>query len=68
MKEEGQGSFDLRKKSKNATIEKKVEKIAFMGGPYEGHELSHVALYDTKDLRGEGGVKSVRPRQKKQNA
>ena len=56
VKEEVQGSFDLRKKSKNVTIEKKVEKkvekIVFMGGPYEGHELSYVALYDTKYLRG----------------
>ena len=23
-----------------------------MGGPYEGHELSYVALYDTESLTG----------------
>ena len=59
-KEEVQGSFDLQKKSKNATIEKKVEKIVFMGGPYEGHELSyyHLLYYmipNTTGGRGEGG-------------
>ena len=52
LKEEAQGLFDLRKESKNLTFEKKVEKVAFMRGPYEGHELSYVALYDTEYLRG----------------
>ena len=51
LKEEAQGLFDLRKESKNLTFEKKVEKVAFMRGPYEGHELSYVALYDTKYLK-----------------
>ena len=31
--------------------EKKVEKVVFMSGPYEGYELSYVAPYDTKYLR-----------------
>ena len=48
MKEEAQSFFDLQKKSKNVTIEKKVEKVVFMVGPYKGYDLSYVALYDTK--------------------
>ena len=52
VKEEVQGLFDLRKESKNLTIEKKVEGLVFMGGPHEGYELSYVALYNTKYLRG----------------
>ena len=32
------------------TIEKKVEKVVFIAGPYEGYELSYVALCDTKNL------------------
>ena len=48
---EDQNFFDLRKESKNLTIEKKVEKVVFMAGPYEGYELSYVALCDTKYLR-----------------
>ena len=51
LKEEVQGSFELRKESKNSTFKKKVEKVVFMRGPYEGHELSYVALYDTKYLK-----------------
>ena len=31
---------------------KKVKKVGFMRGPYEGYELSRVALYDTEYLRG----------------
>ena len=30
------------------TINKKVEKLVFMAGPYEGYELSYVAFCDTK--------------------
>ena len=30
------------------TIEKKVEGVVFMGGPYEDHKLLYVALYDTE--------------------
>ena len=48
---EDQNFFDLRKESKNLTIEKKVEKVVFMAEPYEGYELSYVALCDTKYLR-----------------
>ena len=33
------------------TIEKKVERVVFMGGPYEGYELSYVPLGDTKYLK-----------------
>ena len=33
------------------TIKKKVEKIVFVAGPYEGYELSYVALCDTKYLK-----------------
>ena len=33
------------------TIEKKVEGVVFMGGPYEDHKLLYVALYDTKYLK-----------------
>ena len=51
MKEEAQSFFDLQKESKNLTIEKKVEKVVFMAGPYEGYELSYVALCDTKYLK-----------------
>ena len=48
MKEEAQSFFDSQKDSKNLTIKKKVNKVVFMMGPYEGHELSYVALYDTE--------------------
>ena len=51
MKEETQSFSDLQKESKNLTIEKKVEKVVFMAGPYEGYELSYVALCDTKYLK-----------------
>ena len=33
------------------TFEKKVGKVVFMRGPYEGYELSYVAPYDTKYLK-----------------
>ena len=33
------------------TIEKKVEKVVFMAGPYKGYDLSYVALCDTKYLK-----------------
>ena len=52
LKEEVQGFLDLRKESKNLTFKKSVEKVVFMGGPYKGHQLSYVALYDTEYLRG----------------
>ena len=51
VKEEVQSFFDLQKDSKDLTIEKKVERVVFMVGPYEGYELSNVALYDTKYLK-----------------
>ena len=51
MKEESQKFFDTQKDSKNLTIEKKVKKVVFMAGPYEGYELSYVALCDTKYLK-----------------
>ena len=51
VKEEVQSFFDLQKESKNLTIEKKVENVVFMEGPYEGYELSYVALCDTKYLK-----------------
>ena len=51
VKEEVQSFFDLQKESKNLTIEKKVGKVVFMAGPYEGYDLSYVALCDTKYLK-----------------
>ena len=51
VKEELQSFFDLQKDTKNFTIEKKVEKVVFMGGPYEDYELLYVALCDTKYLK-----------------
>ena len=51
MKEESQSFFDIQKDSTNLTIEKKMKKIVFMAGPYEGYELSYVALCDTKYLK-----------------
>ena len=51
VKEEVQSFFDLLEDSKNLTIEKKVERVVFMAGPYEGYELSYVALCDTKYLK-----------------
>ena len=48
---EDQIFFDPRKESKNLTIEKKVEKVVFMAGPYKGYELSYVALCDAKYLK-----------------
>ena len=51
MKEEAQGFFDSQKESKNLTIKKNVNKVVFMRGPYEGHELSYVGLYDTEYLK-----------------
>ena len=48
---EVQSFFDLQKDSKNLTIEKIVEKEVFMAGPYEGYELSYVALCDAKYLK-----------------
>ena len=52
VKEEVQDFFDLRKESKNLTIKKKVEKIVFMVVPYEGYELSYLAVCDTKYFKG----------------
>ena len=42
VKEEAQSIFDLRRDSKNLKIEKEVEKIVFIRGPYKGQELSNV--------------------------
>ena len=39
------------KYNKNLTINKKVEKTVFMAEPYEGYDLSSVALYNTKYLK-----------------
>ena len=33
------------------TIEKKVKRVVFVGGPFEGHELSYIALCDSKYLK-----------------
>ena len=44
--------FASWKDSQNLTIEKKVKKLVFMRGLYDGYELSRVALDDTKYLRG----------------
>ena len=49
--EEVQIFLDLLKENKNLRIQKKVEKAVFMAGPYEGYELSYVALCDTKYLK-----------------
>ena len=51
LKEVVQNFFDLQKDSKNLTIKKKVEKVVFIRGPYEGYKLSYVALCDTKYLK-----------------
>ena len=51
VKEEAQSCFDLRKDSKNLTIEKEVERVVFMRGPYKGQEWSNVALCDTEYLK-----------------
>ena len=37
---EDQSFFKLRKQSKNLTIDKKMEKVVFIAGPYKGYELS----------------------------
>ena len=50
VKEEAQSFFDLRKDSKNLTIEKKI-KVVFVSGPYVSYELSRVALHDAKYFR-----------------
>ena len=51
VKEKVQSFFDLQKDSKTLTIKKKVEKVVFMTGPYEGYELSYIVLCDTKYLK-----------------
>ena len=51
VKEEAQIFFDLWKDSKNLTIEKEVERVVFMRGPYKGQELSNVALCNTEYLK-----------------
>ena len=51
VKEEAQSCFDLRKDTKNLTIEKEVERVVFMRGPYKGQEWSNVALCDTEYLK-----------------
>ena len=51
VKGEAQSFFDLQGESKNLIIEKNVERVVFMVGPYEGYELSYVALCDTKYLK-----------------
>ena len=51
MKEEVQSFFHLQKESQNLIIDKKVEKVVFMVGPYKGYELSYVALCDTIYLK-----------------
>ena len=51
VEEEFQSFFDLQKERKNLTIEKKVEKVVFMAGPYKGYDLSYIALCDTKYLK-----------------
>ena len=51
VKEEVQSFLDFQKDSKNLTIEKKMEKIVFIAGPYKGYELSYVTLCNTKYLK-----------------
>ena len=51
MKEEAQSFFDPQKESKNLTIEKKMEEVVFMAGPYKDYELSYATLYNTKYLK-----------------
>ena len=51
VNEEAQSFFDLRKDSKNLTIEKDVERVVFTRGPYKGHELTNVALCDSEYLK-----------------
>ena len=51
VKEKAQSFFDLPKDSKNLTIEKKVERVVFMRGPYKGYKLSSIALCDTEYLK-----------------
>ena len=51
VKEEAKRFFDIKKESKNFTIDKKVKKTGFMAEPYEGYELSYVALCDTKYIK-----------------
>ena len=51
MKEEAQSFFDPQTESKNLTIEKKMEEVVFMAGPYKDYELSYATLYNTKCLK-----------------
>ena len=51
VKEEVESFFDPRKETKNFTFKKKVEKVVFISGPYEGYKLPYVAPYDTKYLK-----------------
>ena len=51
VKEEVQNFFGLQEEKNNLTIKKKVEKVVFKAGPYEGYELSYIALWDTKYLK-----------------
>ena len=51
VKKKSQSFFDLRKDSKNLTNEKELKRVVFMRGPYNGYELSNVALCDTDTSR-----------------
>ena len=51
VKEKAQSFFDLPKDSKNFAIEKKVERVDFIRGPYKGYKLSSIALCDTEYLK-----------------
>ena len=51
VKEKAQSFFDLPKDSKNLAIEKKVERVDFIRGPYKGYKLSSIALCDTEYLK-----------------
>ena len=51
VKEITQSFFDPGKDSKNLILEKEVERVVFMRGPYKGQELSNVVLCDTEYVK-----------------
>ena len=51
VKEITQSFFDPRKDSKNLIMEKEIERVVFMRGPYKGQKLSNVALCDTEYVK-----------------
>ena len=51
VKEITQSFFDPGRDSKNLIMEKEVERVVFMRGPYKGQELSNVVLCDTEYVK-----------------